>query len=53
MPDILAFIQVPIHPLVIERLGLEWATLDFRYKFSVEESLTFDEYTRRYIKAYG
>jgi hypothetical protein len=53
MPDILGFIQVPIHPLVIERLGLKWASLDDRYKFTDQEFLTFDEYVRRYISAYG
>jgi len=53
MPDVLAFIQVPIHPLVIERLGLAWASTDDRYKFNDQEYLTFDEYVRRYIGAYG
>ena len=53
LPELLAYIQVPIHPLVIDRLGLKWASTEDRYKFNDRESLTFDEYVRRYIRVYG
>jgi hypothetical protein len=53
LPEVLDFAQVPIHPMVIQRLGLTWAEPDFRYKFTDRESLTLEQYVRRYIGAYG
>ncbi len=53
MPDCLGFAQVPIHPLVIERLGVTWTSADARCKFSDQKALTFDECVRRYIEVYG
>jgi len=44
--------QIPVHPLVAERLGLIWATHDTRYNFRGER-LTWEQYTRHYIDHFG
>jgi hypothetical protein len=50
--DPLHNIQIPIHPLIAERLGISWATHDTRYNFRGEK-LTWEQYTRRYIEHFG
>ena len=50
--DQLRTIQIPVHPIVAKRLGIKWATRDTRYNFR-GESLTWEQYTRRYINHFG
>ena len=45
--------QVPIHPVVINALKLTWVTQTDRYHFHPYEPLTWEEYTKGYIKLYG
>jgi hypothetical protein len=47
------YYQVPIHPKVIEALGLTWVDADSTYNFHNERRLTFEAYTRGYIEIYG
>ncbi|MDR3530158.1 MAG: WcbI family polysaccharide biosynthesis putative acetyltransferase [Rhodopila sp.] len=51
--DFFGYFQVPLHPLVIERLRITWADTDTRYNFQNREALTFEAYVRRYIQVYG
>ena len=51
--DYLGYCQVPVHPKVIEQLGLSWVDENTTYNFHNRERLTFEEYTRRYIRVYG
>lgn len=44
--------QIPIHPAAVEALGLTWITPEGTYDM-FGEKLTFDDYCRRYIAAYG
>ncbi|NHK29515.1 hypothetical protein FF098_016520 [Parvularcula flava] len=41
--------QVPIQPIVADKLGLEWWDKDDTYLFRKTEKITADEYLRRYI----
>lgn len=45
--------QVPIHPKVVETLGLTWLDDSMTYNFHNIERLTFDQYYQRYIELYG
>ena len=45
-------VEVPVHPLVGERLGIRWATADRLYYFR-NQRLTWADYTRRYIGHFG
>jgi polysaccharide biosynthesis acetyltransferase WcbI-like protein len=44
--------QVPVHPLVAKRLGVEWADERTRYLYGGER-ITWETYIRRYIAHYG
>jgi hypothetical protein len=51
--DFLDYFQVPVHPKVVSTLGLRWADAQRRYNFHKSETLTFEEYVKRYIRVYG
>jgi hypothetical protein len=44
--------QIPVHPMVAQRLGVEWANERTRY-FYGGERITWETYIRRYIAHYG
>jgi hypothetical protein len=44
--------QVPLHPKVIEDLGIVWANNETRYRFR-DKDMTFESYYRAYIHVYG
>jgi hypothetical protein len=48
-PDYLARCQVPLHPHVIDTLGLEWVTADSTYRQINGEYKNFEEYFTSYI----
>lgn len=50
--DQLNTMQVPVHPMVAEALGIRWAPPERKYRFRQEE-LTWEQYVRRYIRHYG
>ncbi len=50
--DWMSAYQVPIHPKVIEELGIKWANSNTRYNHHGKE-LTFEAYYRAYIHIYG
>ncbi len=49
LADYMSGIQVPLHPKVIEQIGLTWANDSTLYSQPDGEKLTFDEYYRRYV----
>ena len=50
VPEYMGDLQVPVHPGVIERLGLTWVDADSRYSMDKREHWTWAEYVRRYIE---
>lgn len=50
--DGLRTLQVPVHPIIAERLGLRWAGPDATYLYR-GEPITWETYVRRYIAYYG
>ena len=50
--DDLASLQVPVHPAVADRLSIEWATEDRRYRQG-DSGVTWEQYVRGYIQRYG
>jgi hypothetical protein len=49
----MAFYQVPLHPKVVEALGLTWVPPDADYRFASDLRLDFETYYRNYIAATG
>lgn len=45
--------QVPIHPMVADQLGLDWAQPDRRYHYAPLGHPTWEEYTKMYIHHLG
>ncbi|MHB2208442.1 WcbI family polysaccharide biosynthesis putative acetyltransferase [Methylobacterium sp. CM6257] len=45
--------QVPIHPLVAEQLGLEWASPGRLYNYAPFGIVTWEQYVRYYIRFLG
>ncbi|WP_376092252.1 WcbI family polysaccharide biosynthesis putative acetyltransferase [Roseomonas sp. CCTCC AB2023176] len=50
--DGLRTLQVPVHPVIAEKLGLRWAGPDATYLYRGER-ITWETYIRRYIAYYG
>lgn len=50
--DELRSLQVPIHPLVARRLGIEWADHATLYDMN-GDLITWEDYVRRYVERYG
>lgn len=50
--DPLQFVQVPIHPRVIDALGITFVDKNTKYRFAGDTFLTFDEYYELYIRTY-
>ncbi len=50
--DKLRNLQIPVHPLVAERLGVTWANASTRYQYR-GGTVSWEEYFRRYIAYYG
>ena len=47
-----AHYEVPVHPIIGQKLGVSWADDKCRYQFR-ERVVTFEEYFRAYIHTYG
>ena len=45
--------QVPVHPRVAERLGLDWAAPDRVYRYGPVGETTWESYARMYIEKLG
>lgn len=45
--------EVPIHPKVVKALDLRWVKPDETYNFNSRADLTFEQYTRQYIRVFG
>jgi hypothetical protein len=45
-------VEVPVHPLVARRVGMDWATETRLYWFR-NQRVTWADYTRRYIEHFG
>ncbi len=45
--------QVPIHPAVAEQLGLEWAQPGRHYHYVPMGHVTWEDFTRTYIRHLG
>ncbi|PXA96506.1 hypothetical protein DMC18_01235 [Caulobacter sp. D5] len=50
--DRLSVFQPPLHPLVADKLNLEWVTPEQTYSF-YGRPVDFDTYVRKYIEVYG
>ncbi|GAU82920.1 hypothetical protein BIWAKO_02843 [Bosea sp. BIWAKO-01] len=50
--DTLRDLQVPVHPIVAEKLAVTWADASTRYRYR-GRTVTWDEYFRKYIAYYG
>ncbi len=46
----LGFAHMPVHPSVARHFGIEWATLDHRYRLMPEGRFTSREFASRYIR---
>lgn len=45
----LDFMQVPVHPQIIDHFELEWISKDYKYKYGQKDFVTFEEYYWNYI----